>query len=91
MEYKTKTFLKPKPVDALISIVSIPEPYTQQVSRDINTTYAHAVNVIKRLEEEGLIETRREGRKKVLKPTDKGVKLSQDLINVKQTLGESMA
>lgn len=66
-------FLNEKPVKALVVIRrSRDEIYGSVVSRKIDTTYAHTVKIISQLEDEGLIQSEKKGRKKILTLTDKG-------------------
>lgn len=66
-------FLNEKPVMALATIRRHREDiYGSVVSREIDTTYAHTVKIISRLEEEGLVESEKKGRKKMLELTDEG-------------------
>lgn len=78
-------FLKEKPVMALVSIRrERDEIYCSMISKRIDTTYAHTVKIVSRLEEEGLIESEKSGRKKILNLTDEGEEYADkflDLIN----------
>jgi predicted transcriptional regulator len=66
-------FLNEKPVMALVTIRrSRDDIYGSIVSREIDTTYAHAVKIISKLEDRGLVESSKEGRKKILKLTEEG-------------------
>lgn len=66
-------FLNEKPVMTLVTIRrSRDEIYGSIISRKIDTTYAHAVKIISQMEEEGLLESEKQGRKKILTLTEKG-------------------
>ncbi len=66
-------FLKEKPVMALITIRrERDEIYCSMISKSIDTTYAHTVKIISRMEDEGLVQSEKSGRKKILTLTDKG-------------------
>ncbi|MEF8880883.1 MAG: hypothetical protein V5A72_03575 [Candidatus Nanohaloarchaea archaeon] len=66
-------FMKEKPVLALIAIDRYGgDIYATKVAQRINTTYAHSVKIISRLEEKGLVESQLEGRKKILDITEDG-------------------
>lgn len=68
-------FLKEKPVKALMVIGnSGNETYCSEVSEEIDSTYAHTVKLISRMDELGLIETRRSGRKKMVSLSEEGEK-----------------
>lgn len=66
-------FLNEKPVMTLVVIRrNRDDVYCSVVSKNIDTTYAHTVKIISKLEEKGLIQSKKKGRKKFLKLTDKG-------------------
>jgi len=66
-------FLNEKPVMTLVTIrKSRKDIYGSIISRKIDTTYAHAVKIISQLEDEGLIESEKQGRKKILTLTEDG-------------------
>lgn len=66
-------FLKEKPVKALIAISHRDnEIYATQIAEEINTTYSHTVKIISRLKDEDMVESTKQGRKKVLTLTEKG-------------------
>lgn len=76
-------FLKEKPVMALVTIRrSRDEIYCSMISKKVDTTYAHTVKVISRMEDEGLVESEKKGRKKILKLTPKGEKLSDHFLEL---------
>lgn len=76
-------FLKEKPVMALVTIRRAREEiYCSKISKEIDTTYAHTVKIISRLEEEGLIQSKKEGRKKILKLTQNGKKFSDHFLEL---------
>lgn len=70
-------FINEKPVKALITLRRNREMYCSKISREVDTTYAHTVRILSRLEEESLIETRKEGRKKFIKLTSEGEKYAE--------------
>lgn len=66
-------FLNEKPVRALISLrQSSEDMYCSKISQKIDTTYAHTIKIISRLEEKELIHTEKEGRRKYIRLTSKG-------------------
>ena len=65
-------FLKEKPVRALIAISRAEETYCSEVSKEIDSTYAHTVNIVSRMREMDLLETRKSGRKKLVKLSEEG-------------------
>lgn len=76
-------FLKEKPVMALVTIRREREDvYCSIISKKIDTTYAHTVKIISRMEEEGLVESQKKGRKKILELTPKGKRFSDHFLDL---------
>ncbi len=68
-------FLKEKPVKIILSIRnSRKDIYASKIAKKVDTTYAHAVKTLHRMEEKDLIESKKKGRKKILDLTNKGEK-----------------
>lgn len=66
-------FLNEKPVMTLVVIRRQRDKvYCSVVSKRIDTTYAHTVKIISKLEDKGLIESKKKGRKKFLELTERG-------------------
>lgn len=87
-------FLNEKPVMTIVTIKrSNKEIYASVISREIDTTYAHTVKIIAQLGEEGLVESEKNGRKKILTLTEKGDKygdLFVDMLEMFQEEEEEM-
>lgn len=80
-------FLKEKPVMALVTIRRNREDiYCSMISKKIDTTYAHTVKTVSRLEEEGLVDSKKEGRKKILELTQEGEKFADKFIDLLEEL-----
>jgi DNA-binding MarR family transcriptional regulator len=76
-------FLKQKPVMALVTIRRARDDiYCSMISKKIDTTYAHTVKTVSRMEDEGFVETRKDGRKKLLELTPKGEKFADHFLNL---------
>lgn len=66
-------FLKEKPVLTLLSIKnSNGKTYCSKISDGIDSTYAHTVKIMSKMKDLGLVETQKEGRKKIVTLTEKG-------------------
>ncbi|PSH00790.1 MAG: hypothetical protein BRC30_01680 [Nanohaloarchaea archaeon SW_7_46_7] len=82
-------FLNEKPVMTLVTIrKSRKEIYGSIISRKIDTTYAHAVKIISQLEDEGLIKSEKQGRKKILTLTEKGERYADLFIEMLEMFEE---
>ncbi len=66
-------FLNRKPAEALVLMHNTDqEVFNSKISREIDTTYSHTVEIVQTLESEGLIKTEKKGRKKISLLTEKG-------------------
>ena len=75
MNESRKFFLKEKPVKALMVISEAEnETYCSEISEKIDSTYAHTVKLIGRMEDLDLLRTRKSGRKKLVSLSNEGKK-----------------
>lgn len=61
------------------------ETYPSKISQKIDSTYSHTINIISELEDHGIVETHKEGRKRLVKLTEKGERYAdilQELIDI---------
>lgn len=73
-------FLNRKPAETLVLINNCDqEIFNSKISRSIDTTYSHTVEIVQTLEKEGLIRTEKVGRKKVSKLTEEGEECAEAL------------
>ena len=73
-------FIKEKPVKIILSIRrSRTESYASKIAQDVDTTYAHAVKTLSKMEDSGLLTSKKSGRKKVLELTEKGEQYAETL------------
>jgi DNA-binding MarR family transcriptional regulator len=78
-----KFFLKEKPVMALVTIRrSRDEIYCSMISKKIDTTYAHTVKIVSKMEDGDLVESNKKGRKKILQLTPKGKEYSDQFLDI---------
>jgi DNA-binding MarR family transcriptional regulator len=78
-------FVNVKPVRILVSLNQTQKDnYASALSSDAGATYSHTVRILHRLEDFGLVESTKEGRKKVVELTPDGEEVAencQDLLN----------
>jgi len=68
-----RLFLKAKPVKIIVKIrMQREENYALQLSKEVDATYSHTVKVLQKMEEHGLVEFKRKGRKKIVDLTEEG-------------------
>ncbi|MDY6777365.1 MAG: winged helix DNA-binding protein [Candidatus Nanohaloarchaea archaeon] len=73
-------FLHGKPARILVGIRRGKESkYASVLSREANCTYSHTVKILNKFEDHGLIDFRKEGRKKLVKLTEEGQALARDV------------
>jgi len=85
----TDLFLRNKPALALVQISDVIErgnKYSSKIAKEIDTTYAHIVKIMKEFEKLGLITAEKEGRKKIINLTDKGKKLANHFKGIHELL-----
>lgn len=76
-------FMQEKPKKILIYIKKENKPlYTSIISKEVNTTYSHTFNVLKRLEELKLVSFKKSGRVKLIKLTELGDEVAGVMINL---------
>ncbi|WEL19075.1 winged helix-turn-helix domain-containing protein [Candidatus Nanohalococcus occultus] len=79
----TEIFVKEKPVMALLVIYEAEsEIYPSKVSKAIDSTYSHTVKIISKMEEQGIVETEKQGRKRLLKLTELGNSYAEILLKL---------
>jgi DNA-binding MarR family transcriptional regulator len=71
-------FLKTKPARALIAVSNpMTKSYAKQISKEIKSTYAHTVKILKRLEKADLIDRHDQGRKTIVESTERGKRVAR--------------
>ena len=75
-----KIFLKEKPAKTLILLRDKSKRwYVSALAKLVDTTYPHMVKLINRLEEAGIVKTKKEGRTRYVTLTEKGEELAHDI------------
>lgn len=77
-----KFFLQEKPTDMIVILRKQGTSYASELSTKADTTYSHAVKVMNRMKEIGLVQSEKKGRKKEYTLTEKGQQLADNLINM---------
>lgn len=73
-----ETILSEKPVKVLAHLKSEEtENYGSRISDSIDTTYAHTITILNRLEEHSLVTTEKKIRKKIITLTQEGEELAE--------------
>lgn len=80
-------FFQEKGKMILLSLWDVKKSYVSEVTRLTRGTYAHTFNLIKQMEEQGIVSTSKEGRTKYVTLTPKGedlAELIQDFVTVQE-------
>jgi len=73
-------FLKEKPCKILIEINNPQtDNYPSEIAKKTGCTYSHTVRLVQRMEKKDLINSQKEGRRKMLELTDKGRRVAKSL------------
>ncbi len=71
-------FINEKPVKILVNINSgFTDNYASELSSEVDATYSHTVRILHQLEEFDLVDSEKDGRKKVVELTDEGEKIAK--------------
>lgn len=83
MNENQRIFFREKPVEFMIQLLKKDgKKYTTKIAKETNTTYSHATQIKKRLEELKLIKEKKEGRIILMKLTPMGIKLAKRINEV---------
>ena len=77
-----KLFFNQIPVETLLHIKNMEEPYASKIREKTKTTNAHTIRIIQRMEKLELVEKEELGRKNILKLTAEGEALAEKLEEV---------
>ncbi|MFB6115355.1 MAG: winged helix DNA-binding protein [Candidatus Nanohalobium sp.] len=82
-------FVNVKSAKILVSLSNpTMENYASEISSEVDCTYSHTVRILQRLEEEGLAESKKEGRKKMIELTSQGEELAEKMGDLMHELGQ---
>lgn len=79
-------FLKQKPVKVILNLKEQEENYALEISRNIDTTYPHTINLLQKMEKNSLIVSNKQGRKKMFCLTSRGQGIADDLAETWETM-----
>lgn len=70
----------------IIMAVNDYDNFLYRLSTKIDVTYSHVVKVVDKLETLEILESKHSGRKRILKLTEKGLKVKNLLLEIRSTL-----
>lgn len=77
-----KLLLHKKPVDTILALAELKETYASVIAKKTDCTYPHTLKILSELEDQELVEFKKEGRIKEVKLTSKGVDIAHDLLGL---------
>ncbi|MBC7219403.1 MAG: hypothetical protein H5T49_04645 [Hadesarchaea archaeon] len=84
-------FLQEKPRKIIVYLKKENKPlYTTIIAKEVNTTYAHTFNVLKKMEKLNLVSFKESGRIKLVKLTELGDEVAKTIINLTDLLKVGM-
>lgn len=85
-----KLFVNRKPVQIIVVLNNrFSENYASQISEEINSTYSHTVRLLNRMEDQGLVTSSKEGRRKMIELTDEGREVARKSSELLKSLREA--
>lgn len=80
-------FINEKPVKILVNINSgFTGNYASELSSEVDATYSHTVRILHKLEDFDLVESEKDGRKKVVELTEEGEDIARTCGDLLSTL-----
>ena len=71
-------FINEKPVKILVNINNeFTDNYASELSSEVDATYSHTVRILHKLEDYNLVESKKDGRKKVVELTNEGEEIAK--------------
>ncbi|MDY6864589.1 MAG: hypothetical protein SVY15_01275 [Halobacteriota archaeon] len=81
-----RLLLQKRPVQILLKIGELERPYTSTIIKEVDTTFAHATNLLIEMERLGLVLSHKEGRVKYIELTEHG----ESVVNILKKLALTM-
>ena len=82
-----EVFFRRKPAMVLVALRSnTKNRYGSVLAKEVDCTYSHTVKILQEMERANLVSFDKQGRIKVIKLTDKGNKVAENIERIKNTL-----
>lgn len=62
--------------------------YASQISSNVDCTYSHTVRILQKFEDRGLVQSEKQGRRKMIELTDDGSEVAEKLGDLMHSLGQ---
>lgn len=88
MKNNLDIFFRRKPALLLVALKKIGRArYGSMLAKEVDCTYSHAVKILQSLEEIGLVGFEKKGRMKIIKLTNRGCKVADEIENIQKLIG----
>lgn len=81
--------LRSKPAAVFLFLKGREQAYLSEIAKETGTTYVYITNLATALEKKGLITTTKEGKKKMVKLTDKGKEVANFAEEIKRRFADT--
>lgn len=75
-------FLRPKPCKVIVLLKDSNSKYISELAKESGATYVHTTKLLRKLEKENIVSIEQNGKKRMVKLTDKGNKIASALNEV---------
>jgi len=75
-------FLRPKPCKVIVLLRDSNSKYISELAKESGATYVHTTKLLRKLERENIVSIEQNGKKRMVKLTDKGNKIANALNEV---------
>jgi|GEM_PF-773942 predicted transcriptional regulator len=82
-------FLNRVPPKIVTTIYELESTFPSEIAKRVDSPFAHVISVLQKLEKEGLVETKMEGRIRVTTLTERGLHLAKLLVELRKVLSDS--
>ncbi|MFP3949669.1 MAG: DUF6293 family protein [Candidatus Micrarchaeia archaeon] len=78
--------LRKEPAKVLLFLKGRESAYLSEIARETGTTYVYVTNCISMLEEKGMVSVEPEGKKKMVKLTEKGMDIAAHIEEIRRRI-----
>lgn len=75
-------FLRPKPCKVIVLLRDSNSKYISELAKESGATYVHTTKLLRKLEKENIVSIEQNGKKRMVKLTEKGNKIANALNEV---------
>ena len=79
-------FLRPKPCKVIVLLKDSNSKYISELAKESGATYVHTTKLLRKLEKNEIVTIEQNGKKRMVKLTDKGIKIASALHEVMNSI-----